>query len=414
MSKAHARFLTLALGLLLLAGCIGGTASVTGNPAATASAPAAATARLDVSDATETDDEEGDGATSGSSPTATPRPLPTTTTSGLRSEVVASGLSLPSALAVAPDGRVFFVEVKKGLVRVLNGTTMQVEPVASVPVARGAEHGLTGLALDPDFGRNHYIYTYYTQPLNDSDVARPRRNRLTRWTERNGQASGEVEVLDNLPVGKCCHTGGKLAFAADGSAYLTVGDQGDADRRAAQNPNKVNGSILQFGLGEAMQKGVDPQRFIYAKGLRNPYGLDVHPITGAPFVTDNGPDMCDELNLGHQGANFGNPAVECSGQSTSYDDPIWESGVDRLGLTGLRIYRGTMFPDYVNHPLFCAVNTGSLMHAILSAPGYDRVERVEQVVDGSDGEGCRLDLAVAADGSIYYASMSKIFRLSRG
>lgn len=404
----------LALGLLLLGGCIGGTASAPANPAATTGATGTATARPEETDDEETGDEEGDGATAGSAPTATPRPLPTTTTSGLRSEVVVSGLSLPSALAVAPDGRVFFVEVKKGLVRVLDGTTLQVEPVASVPVARGAEHGLIGLALDPNFGRNHYLYTYYTEPLKDGDAARPRRNRLTRWTEQNGQATGEVEVLDNLPVGKCCHTGGKLAFAGDGSLYLTVGDQGDADRRAAQNPNKVNGSILHFGLDEAMHKGVDPLRFIYAKGLRNPYGLDVHPVSGAPFVTDNGPDMCDELNLGHQGANFGNPAVECSGQDARYDDPIWESGVDRLGLTGLRIYRGAMFPDYVNHPLFCSVNTGSLMHAILSAPGYDRVERVEQVVDGGDGEGCRLDLAVAADGSIYYASMSKIFRLSRG
>ena len=279
--------------------------------------------------------------------------------------------SYPALWLSRRNGRLFFIEVKKGAVRVLDGKNLQTEPVASISVARGAEHGLIGLALDPDFGRNHYLYTYYTEPLKDGDVARPRRNRSTRWTEQDGRASHEAVVLDNLPVGKCCHTGGKLAFAADGSVFLTLGDQGDADRRAAQNPNKVNGSILHFNLDEAMHKGVDPLRFVYAKGLRNPYGIDVHPVSGAPFVTDNGPDMCDELNLGHQGANFGNPAVECSGQDARYDDPIWSSGVDRLGVTGLRIYQGAMFPDYVNHPLFCSVNTGNLMHALLSAPGYE-------------------------------------------
>jgi glucose/arabinose dehydrogenase len=411
VSPVWTRLLALALllGLLSLA-CRPATPAAPGQPG-----PQPRVTSTEAAEASPADDnDESEGAKPGSAPTATPRPLPTSTVAGLRSEVMASGLSFPSALAFAPDGRLFFVEVKTGVVRVLDGKTLQPEPVVRIAVDRGSEHGLIGLALDPDFSHNHYIYTFYTEAQRDAEAGRPRRHRLTRWTEQNGQASGEVPILDNLPVGKCCHTGGKLAFAADGTLFMTIGDQGDADRRAAQNPNKVNGSILHFGLGEVVAKGGDPTRFIYAKGLRNPYGLDLHPVTGAPFVTDNGPDMCDELDLGHQGANFGNPVVECSGQGAQYDDPIWDSGVDRLGVTGLRIYRGPMFPDFANHPLFCSVNTGNLMHAVLPAPGYDRVDRVEQVVSGANGEGCRLDLAIAPDGAIYYASFGQIFRLSRG
>jgi glucose/arabinose dehydrogenase len=362
----------------------------------------------------EEEEEETEGPKPGSAPTATPRPLPTTTLPSLQRELIAEGLLFPQSLTFAPDGRLFFVEVKKGELRVLSGKNVQAQPVAKITVARGAEHGFVGLALDPGFDRNRYLYTFYTQALRGSEAERPRRNRLTRWTERDGVASGETAVLDDLPFGKCCHTGGKLAFAADGKLFMTLGDQGDASRQLAQNPNRLNGKLLHFDVNRVMRERPDPRSLIYASGLRNPYGLDIHPVTGAPFLTDNGPDNCDELNLGREGANYGNPAVECSPHDSRFDDPIWDSGPDRLGLTGLRIYRGTMFPEYANHALFCAVNTGNLMRAVLEGPAYDRVERVEQIITGADGEGCRLDLAIASDGSIFYASTTKIFRLSRG
>jgi glucose/arabinose dehydrogenase len=359
------------------------------------------------------DNEETTGARPGSQPTATPRPQPTTTVAGLRSDRIADGLILPQSLAFAPDGRIFFVEVKKGVVRVLANGVVQDRPVASVGVPQGAEHGIVGLALDPSFATNHYLYIYYTQGGSGDTSERPRRHRLTRWTEHDGTADSETAVLDNLPTGKCCHTGGKMAFASDGRMVIVLGDQGDADRRDAQNPNRLNGKVLRFDPLRAMQEKPDPRSFIIASGLRNPYGLDIHPSTGDVWLTDNGPDMCDELNRVEPGANFGNPVVECTGGDERFVDPAWESGVDRLGLTGERIYNGSMFPEYAGDVLFCSINTGNMLRAVLSRPDYKRVERIEQVVSGQDGQGCRLDLAVAPDGSIYYTSATSIFRLSR-
>jgi glucose/arabinose dehydrogenase len=133
---------------------------------------------------------------------------------GLKTELIAEGLLFPSALAVAPDGRLFFVEVKKGELRIVSEKVLQPRPALSVVVPRGGEHGLVGFGLDPAFSQNHYLYTFYTQAQSGDESDKPRRNRLTRWTEQDGLASGEVPVLDNLPVGKCCHTGGKLAFAS--------------------------------------------------------------------------------------------------------------------------------------------------------------------------------------------------------
>lgn len=381
--------------------------------ACTLGAPTPPPSTTDDNDIQGLDEAETEGARPGSAPTATPRPLPTTTARNLEVELIADGLVLPQSLAFAPDGRLFFVEVKKGLVRVLNRGAVQERPVASIGVSRGAEHGLVGLTLDPGFGTNHYFYTFYTEPQPGNAVGRPRRHRLTRWTEADGVASSEIAILDNLPTGKCCHTGGKMAFASDGSLFLALGDQGDADRREAQNPNQLNGKVLRVDVQQVLQKHPEPISLIYASGLRNPYGLDIHPVTGEIWLDDNGPDMCDELNLGRQGANYGNPIVECSPHDPSFDDPAWDSGVDRLGVTGLRIYRGPMFPEFSNDVLFCSINTGNLMVAVLGRPGYDRVERVEQVLSGADGNGCRLDVATAPDGSIYFTSATGIYRLFR-
>lgn len=403
----------LLLGALVL-GLVGLGAAC--GPGAPPPAPAAKQTAA-TKQATALPDEEDDGGESfarpGSAPTQTPRPLPTTAMAGVRTELIAEGVVLPQSLAFAPDGRLFFVEVKTGALRVIAGKALQPRPVVAIEVARGGEHGLVSVTLDPEFERNHYLYTFYTQPLRGNDAGKPRRNRLTRWTEKDGTLADETEVLGNLPVGKCCHTGGKLAFAPDGTAFLTLGDQGDANRRDAQDPTKLNGKLLRFDVNQVIaQRRTDPVSLIYASGLRNPYGIDVHPVTGAPFLTDNGPDQCDELNLGRPGANYGNPTVECSPGDPRFDDPVWDSGPDRLGVTGLRIYRGAMFPELENSPLFCAVNTGNIMRAALT-PDFNRVVRVEQVLSGADGEGCRLDLAVAADGSIYYSSLTRIYRLYR-
>src|SRR5215212_11746305 len=80
-----------------------------------------------------------------------------------RTEAYLSGLQLPSALAFAPDGRLFLIEVNAGRVRVGKDGILQEQPVATFPVQQGSESGLLGLTLDPAFGTNRYIYVYYSE-----------------------------------------------------------------------------------------------------------------------------------------------------------------------------------------------------------------------------------------------------------
>ena len=83
------------------------------------------------------EEEEREGPKPGSAPTATARPLPTTVASGLKAELIVEGLQLPQSMAFAADGRLFFVEVKRGDVRVLDGKVLQEQPVLTVRVPRG-------------------------------------------------------------------------------------------------------------------------------------------------------------------------------------------------------------------------------------------------------------------------------------
>ncbi|MCC7106130.1 MAG: PQQ-dependent sugar dehydrogenase, partial [Chloroflexi bacterium] len=323
-----------------------------------------------------------------------------------------------------------FVEVREfrgehdwwGKVRVVKDGKLEPTSLWEARVGDGNEQGLVGLALDPSFASNHYLYVYYTEGKSGSGS--PSAGKLVRLTERDGRVVGQpVTLINDVEPGKCCHTGGKMVFDKDGMLILALGDQGDIDRRDAQKAEKFNGKVLRFdpnnlprAAGDQGKKLSDPRSATIASGLRNPYGIDINPKNGVVYITDNGPDECDEINaVFHVGANFGNPTVECSPGDPTFVDPVWDSGPDRLAPTGMRFYQGAMFPEWQDDLLWCAFDTGNLTRFRLSPPEFDRVQTADQILSGAEqgGHGCRLDLTVARDGSIYFSSATSIFRLSR-
>lgn len=421
MSAARWRALALAAGLLLLLAA----ACITPPPPRPTSPP-----RTPTQDRSVPFGEPEWISKPGSQPTVTPVPLPTTTVAGLKVELLHQGLIFPHSLAFAPDGRLFFVEVKElrgnefyGKVRVVVNGKLQEWAVWEDRVGAGNEQGMVGLALDPDFATNHYLYVYYTS--GKSGASAPEAGKLVRLRERDGVVGRDdvLTLVNDVEPGKCCHTGGKIAFDHEKQLVLTIGDQGDEDRRDAQKPGKFNGKVIRFDPNSLAQytrpgsKKIDePQRVTIASGLRNPYGLDIHPRTGVPYLTDNGPDGCDEINaVFEDGANFGNPEAECTARDPRFVDPIWDSGPSRLAPTGMRFYQGDMFPQFEDDLLWCAFNTGEMFRMRLVPPKYDRFDVHEVVLPSgaNGGNDCRMDVAVAPDGSIYYASATSISRISR-
>src|SRR5687768_10877693 len=133
---------------------------------------------------------------------------------------VASGLASPTAMAVAPDGRIFVAE-QGGKLRVIKNGTLLATPFVSLTVSSVGERGLLGVAFDPAFASNGYVYVYYTATTPNVH------NRISRFTA-NGDvaaAGSEVVILDLDPLSSATnHNGGALHFGPDGKLYVAVGD----------------------------------------------------------------------------------------------------------------------------------------------------------------------------------------------
>ena len=319
---------------------------------------------------------------------------------------IVDGVLIPMAMQFAPDGRMFFNEVSKGTVRILNADlSLQEEPFVQLRVARRKEMGAIGLALHPDFAQNHWVYVFYSEAKND--LGDPDDNRIVRFTERDGKATERTRIISNLPTGICCHNGGRIGFGHDGKLYVLAGDVNDDGR--VQNMNRLHGKILRLNDdGSIPADNPDPSSPIFAIGFRNPFGLAFHPTTGVPYITENGEVGHDEVNRIVAGGNYGNPVVEGYAQKPGFIDPVWETGVGRIAPSGATFYTGTAMPEYTGDFFFCSYNTGDMTRMRFGGPNFDQIVAHEVL-----NRICYLDVANAPDGSLYVAGPTTIVRFGR-
>jgi glucose/arabinose dehydrogenase len=268
-------------------------------------------------------------------------------------------------LAVAPDGRVFYIE-RTGEVRVWHPDTGRAIDAAVLPVDTAYENGLLGIALDPAFATNRYVYLYASEPLPNPPPASgpPGENVLSRYTLRDDSTldlSTRVELLRIPSERECCHEGGSLAFAPDGTLFLSTGDNTDPfpamgtaplderpgrerfnSQRTAQNPFDLRGKVLRINPDGTIPPGNllpatgelgRPE--IYVMGCRNPFRTAVDPQTGRLFWGEVGPDAFndsrlgprgyDEINFADQPGNYGWPY--CIANNLPYADLDFATGI---------------------------------------------------------------------------------------
>jgi aldose sugar dehydrogenase len=366
--------------------------------------------------ATEQSDNESERTRPGTptpEPLATPEPRERNTPTpvaqvapDIKITPIVEGVLIPIAMQFAPDGRMFFNEVSKGTVRILNADgTLQDQPFAQLRVARRKEMGAIGLALHPNFASNRWVYVFYSEAKND--IGDPDDNRIVRFTERDGLATERTRIISELPTGICCHNGGRIGFGHDGKLYVLVGDVNQEGR--VQSPNRLHGKILRLNDdGSTPADNPDPKSPVFATGFRNPFGLAFHPTTGVPYITENGEVGHDEVNRIVAGGNYGNPVAEGYSQKPGFIDPVWETGVGRIAPSGATFYTGTAMPEYTGDFFFCSFNTGDLTRMRFGGPSFDQVVAHEVL-----NRLCYLDIANAPDGSLYIAGPTSIVRFGR-
>jgi len=277
-------------------------------------------------------------------------------------------------------------------------------PLATVAVATNGEQGLLGLALDPNFATNRFLYIYHTHP-------NPLRNRVVRFTEANNIGSNETVIVDNLPVNSN-HNGGRVAFGADGLLYVTIGDAGTpANSQSLATPA---GKLLRYNSNGTVAAG-NPTAGnpMFALGLRNPFGVAFHPSGGTPYVSDNGPNCDDEINRIVAGGNYGwRPNYPCGDA-----DPMFRSAIMRfnppIAPTGMTFYTGSVFPEWRTHHLFLAsFNDCALRRFVVDEAQNGVVLEQQTIVNGAFG--ALLDVQQGPDGHLYLAAEASIVRIVRG
>ena len=324
---------------------------------------------------------------------------------GFTETQVGSNLSgAPTAMDFAPDGRLF-VCLQGGQLRVIENGTLLATPFVTVTTTADGERGLLGVAFDPNFASNHFVYVYYTV------ITAPIHNRVSRFTANGNVAVTGSETpildLDNLSSATN-HNGGAIHFGPDGKLYVGVGE----------NANPSNAQTLSNRLGKLLRINADgslpadnpffttatgANRAIWALGLRNPYTFAFQPGTGRMFINDVGQNTWEEIDDGIAGSNYGWSICEgaCSPPNPNFRDPLFQYGHGTSNTTGCAIVGGAFYNPPVNQ--FPASYIGKYFFADLCSNWIRLMDPSNNTAGAfATGLSTPVDLKVGPDGSLYY------------
>lgn len=341
-------------------------------------------------------------------------------------ETQISGIPEPTAMALAPDGRIFVCQ-QNGALRVIKDGVLLPTPFVTLTVNSEGERGLLGVAFDPNFHNNQFVYVYYTA------TTPAIHNRVSRFTA-NGElavAGSEVVILDldNLSDASN-HNGGEIHFGPDGKLYVAVGE--NANPANAQRFDNLLGKLLRINTDPANLIPTDNPYFndpdvigdnkaIWALGLRNPFTFGFQPGAGRLFINDVGETAWEEVNEGLPHSNYGWPNCEgpsCSSSApTDYRAPVYVYNHTSGMPTGCAIVGGAFY----NPPIlqFPARFIGKYFFADL-CNGFIRyidptaASPIPSSSGFATGISTPVDLQVGDDGSLYYltrGSGGSVFRV---
>ena len=318
---------------------------------------------------------------------------------GVKVETFADNLEIPWSIVWSPDGTIFFTE-RGGNLRVIQNGIVLEKPIFSLEVG-GIEGGLLGIALDPNFSENHYIYLYYTY-----NNFLETQNKVVRYVESNLSLTEDKILMENIPGGPF-HDGGRIKFGPDDKLYITTGDAGNAD--LSQDLNSVAGKILRINSdGTIPEDNPFPDSPIYSYGHRNPQGLDWNK-SGILLATEHGPSgwhgvAHDEINLIVPGENYGWPDIIGSETMEGLVTPILNTGDDTWAPSGAEFYEGDTIPQWTGK-FFVATLRGNHLHMLDFNFENNTVISDKKLFQGEFG---RLrDVVTGPDGNLYVLTSNK-------
>lgn len=315
-----------------------------------------------------------------------PLPLPEPTTSEMGSdsvEVMATNLEKPHSIGVS-ENKIFVTE-KIGKIRVIENNILLEEPLATLRTADVFDGGLLGIAVHPDFEKNHFLYVYYTYQEDDKLW-----NKVLRITEENNKLKEAITILDKIP-GSQFSNGGVIKFGPDGKLYVATGSVSDS-LHLSQQLDSLAGKILRINDdGSIPADNPIPNSPVFSIGHRNPQGLGWDKNKNL-YETEFGPSKNDEINIIKPGQNYGWPEQECSGVEKFVDavmcyDPSIEPG-------GIVFYQGQKL-DLQDFMIMASLRGTNLYQIEINESGLVSQKSI------LGGLGRIRDVSVGPDGALY-------------
>jgi glucose/arabinose dehydrogenase len=306
----------------------------------------------------------------------------------LRVVTLTEGLEYPWSLAWLPDGRMLVTE-RPGRLRIAAADgRLSERPVRGLPAIEAyGQGGLFDVAVHPDFADNHFVYLAYAGPGADGIGTELARARLVE------DHLEDLEVLfRQTPKGRTGrHFGGRIVLDGKGHVFLTLGERGEQER--AQRLDDHAGSVIRlYDDGRVPEDnpfvgraGVRPEKFTI--GNRNQQGAALHPVTGALWTHEHGPQGGDEINVIRAGANYGWPIVTYGanyGTGTRIGEGTAKAGMEQplhywvpsIGPSGMAFYSGDRFPRWKGDLLVGALRDQMLVRLRFDGERFVHEERM--------------------------------------
>ncbi|GAA3141861.1 PQQ-dependent sugar dehydrogenase [Streptomyces rectiviolaceus] len=246
---------------------------------------------------------------------------------------ISTGWTIPWGTSWTPDGKSALVTERDDFrVWLVSADGKDKKQIGTVPDSQttGGEGGLMGVAVDPDWATNHYVYVMHTSSEG---------NRIARMTYDGTKLTDYKALLKGIKKNKY-HNGGRLAFGPDGYLYATTGDAQDG--ALAQDKNSLNGKILRLTKDGKAAPGNPFGNYAYSMGHRNPQGI-AFDTQGRLWEAELGQGKKDELNLIKPGKNYGWPTCEGTCDVSGMTNPKTTWGVAEASPSGVAVVDGAVY-----------------------------------------------------------------------
>jgi glucose/arabinose dehydrogenase len=347
--------------------------------------------------------------------------------SGFQETVFQGGLTGPTAIAFLPDGRMLITE-QGGALKLSDGTS--VSTLITIPVCSAIEMGLLGVAVDPNFTSNGFVYLYRTKNPGSCATSTGRFNEVVRITIGPGDTVNPASLtvlVTGAQTDGGNHNGGCLRIGPDGKLYVGVGDTGLGDNQGgpgsstnpySQDLSVLMGKVLRINLPDGSIPADNPffnqagkRGEIFAYGFRNPFRFSFDPVTGKLWLADVGDSTVEEIDIVTSGGNYAWP--HCEGtlpagcEQPGDIDPIFtylHSGSSSLGTC---IIGGGFAPagfGGLGNDYFFGDCTSSNIYS--AAPTGAQRDGVSTPASFLSGGNTPSDVIFGPDGALYYVAES--------